>query len=310
MQVHADLNMYDLELMYHYTTQTYQTLANVADHKELWRTEIPKEAFAHPFLMHGLLALAALHIADSSPEEARRRKYTELATMHQNMALAEFRPQLSNITPSNCHAVFAFSSLIAALAFAFSRSTASPRTGEPVAEVLQDFFLFRGVEGVLAAHWDTIQSGKLGTLVLRPRDPVYFQPLSRDIINALDYLHDCNGKDVTHISEDEKDAYNHAIRELRISFQRSPASLENVFRWPIVLPESYLVHLKNRKPMAMVILAHYCVILEGLDSYWWSAGWAGHLFEAIYRSLDDNWRPMLQWPMQMIGVALRLANAT
>ncbi|KAL1961119.1 hypothetical protein VTO42DRAFT_3064 [Malbranchea cinnamomea] len=311
-QLDLDLNMYDLELMHHYATQTYQTMANTADHKELWRTEVPKEAIAHPFLMHGLLALAALHLADLSQngDEARRRKYTELATAHQNVALAKFRPQLNNITSSNCHAVFAFSSLIAALAFAFSRSTANLRKGEPVTEVIEDIFLFRGVEGVLASHWETIQAGKLGSLIFRARDPSYFQPLSRDVIDALDRLHECNGKNVTHISEEEKDAYNHAIRELRISFQRSPASLESVFRWPIILPESYLALLKNRKPMALVILAHYCVILEGLDAYWWAAGWSGHLFEAIYRSLDESWRPLLQWPMQMIGLSLKLAKVT
>lgn len=305
----SDLHLHDLELLHHYTTHTYRTLSYNNEHKEIWKSYIPKEALSHPFLMHGLLAIAALHLIECCEDEgSSRRKYIELATRHQNLALASFRPQLSNITPSNCHAIFAFSSLIAALAFAFSKSAGNIRAGEPVEQVLQDFFLFRGVESVLTAFWDIIRKGKLGALVRRPSDPTCSQPISKDVINALDYLHDCNGDGVTHISSEEKAAYNHAIRELRISFERSPSSWETVFRWPIVLPEAYLTHLKNRRPMSLVILAHYCVILGRLDACWWSQGWSGHLFEAIYRSLNVSWRPLLQWPMQMIGLTERLAN--
>ncbi|EEP80005.1 predicted protein [Uncinocarpus reesii 1704] len=269
----SDLHIHDLELLHHYTTETYRTLSYNNEHKEIWKNYIPKEAMSHPFLMHGLLAIAALHLIDICGDEGdNRRKYIELATRHQNLALASFRPQLSNITPSNCHAVFAFSSLIAALAFAFSKTAGNVRSGEPVEQVLQDFFLFRGVEGVLNTFWEIIRKGKLGPLVRRPSDLTCSQPISRDVINALDYLHDCNGETVTHISAEEKAAYNHAIRELRISFERCPSSWETVFRWPIVLPEAYLMHLKKRQPMALVILAHYCVILGRLDDCWWSQG--------------------------------------
>ncbi|OJD18658.1 hypothetical protein AJ78_01354 [Emergomyces pasteurianus Ep9510] len=307
-QFTSNLHIDDLKLMHHYTTETYTTLSNTREHVEIWRTVIPKEALAHPFLMHGILALSALHLIEcSSINDPNRRKYVELATRHQHLALAAFRPVLNNITPSNCNAVFAFSSLIAALAFTFSRFVGRPGGGEPVAELLQDFLLFRGVESVLSTSWELIQKGELGPMIRRPTEGIP-QPISKDVINALDYLHDCNGDHVTQLSTEEKNANNHAIRELRISFERPASSWETVFRWPILLPEAYLAHLKARKPMALVILAHYCVILTRLDSCWWSQGWASHLFEAIYRSLGVAWRPLLRWPMQMVGLADKLSN--
>ncbi|EEH04241.1 C6 zinc finger domain-containing protein [Histoplasma capsulatum G186AR] len=307
-QFTSNLHLDDLKLMHHYTTVTCTTLSNTPEHIDIWRTVIPKEALAHPFLMHGLLSLSALHLIESSSnDDPNRRKYVELATMHQHLALAAFRPVLNDITPSNCNAVFAFSSLIAALAFAFSRFVGRPGGGEPVAELLQDFLLFRGVESVLSTFWEIIQKGELGPMIRRPAINAS-QPISKDVINALDYLHDCNGDHVTQLSAEEKDANNHAIRELRISFERPASSWENVFRWPILLPEAYLAHLKARKPMALVILAHYCVVLSRLDSCWWSQGWATHLFEAIYRSLGTSWRPLLRWPMQMVGLADKLSK--
>ncbi|DAA73157.1 TPA_exp: Uncharacterized protein A8136_5082 [Trichophyton benhamiae CBS 112371] len=304
------LNLEDLELLHHYTTKTYQTLSNNNEHEEIWKNVIPGEAIKHPFLMHGLLALAALHIIEChDPDNGEiRRKYSALANKHQNLALATFRPELNNITPSNCHAVFAFSSLIAALAFAFSRSERSSQPADHIEQAVQDFYLFRGVDKVLHAQWSRIVKGKLGALVRRPADSSAAYPLSKDVIDNLDYLHSCNGESAAHIPAEEKAIYNHAIRELRMSFERSPSNWEGVFRWPMVVPEPYLGLLNSRKPMALVILGHYCVILSRLDMCWWSEGWSQHLFEAIYKSLHPSWRTLVQWPMQMIGLSEQLAH--
>ncbi|KAI1940738.1 hypothetical protein LOZ57_005881 [Ophidiomyces ophidiicola] len=301
------LHLPDLELLHHYTAHTYRTLSYNNEHKAIWKHYIPREALSHPFLMHGLLALAALHLAAAAPPAASAR-YTERATRHQDRALAAFRPQLAAITPANCHAVFAFSSLTAALAFAFARSARHHRPAsapaEPVTQVLHDFFLFRGVERVLTTFWDLIRQGCLGPLVHRPADPARLRPLPADVAAALDYLHACNAA----AAAAESAAYDHALRELRVSFERAPTSWESVFRWPVVVPDAYLAHLKARRPMALVILAHYCVILRRLDACWWSQGWSGQLLEAIFRSLDVAWRPLLQWPVHTIGLADKLAD--
>ncbi|EFR04779.1 hypothetical protein MGYG_07786 [Nannizzia gypsea CBS 118893] len=309
-QEDKSLNLEDLELLHHYTTKTYQTLSNNNEHEDIWKNVIPGEAIKHPFLMHGLLALAALHIIEchDPDDEESRRKYSALANKHQNLALATFRPELNNITPLNCHAVFAFSSLIAALAFAFSRSERCSNPADYIEQAVQDFYLFRGVDKVLHTQWTRIIKGKLGALVRRPADSSAAYPLSKDVIDTLDYLHSCNGETAGHIPAEERAIYNHAIRELRMSFERTPSSWEGVFRWPMVVPEPYLGLLHTRKPMALVILGHYCVILSRLDMCWWSEGWSRHLFEAIYKSLHPSWRTLVQWPMQMIGLSESLAH--
>ncbi|KAI2066949.1 hypothetical protein LOZ37_005942, partial [Ophidiomyces ophidiicola] len=246
------LHLPDLELLHHYTAHTYRTLSYNNEHKAIWKHYIPREALSHPFLMHGLLALAALHLAAAAPPAASAR-YTERATRHQDRALAAFRPQLAAITPANCHAVFAFSSLTAALAFAFARSARHHRPAsapaEPVTQVLHDFFLFRGVERVLTTFWDLIRQGCLGPLVHRPADPARLRPLPADVAAALDYLHACNTAAAAAAAESA--AYDHALRELRVSFERAPTSWESVFRWPVVVPDAYLAHLKARRPMAL-----------------------------------------------------------
>lgn len=53
--------------------------------------------------------------------------------------------------------------------------------------------------------------------------------------------------------------------------------------------------------MALVIVAHYCILLNRLKEHWWIEGWSTKVMGAIWRELDENWRPSIQWAMDEIG---------
>ncbi|KAI5289879.1 hypothetical protein KEM54_002987 [Ascosphaera aggregata] len=302
----SNLALADLELMHQYTSRTYSTLSKNNQHEKIWKDYVPEEALIHPFLMHGILALAALHILSGcSTENPKRRRYAELATMHQQLALTAFRPQLNNVTAANCTAVFAFSCVIAALAFSFSRYVGKSLQEDPLNELLQDFMLFRGVESVIVSYNEHLSKGKLAPLLQRPS---VTDALSPDIVEAIDDLRKLNERHVAQYSLKESEAYQEAIRQLRPSFEKSFDNLERVFRWPMVVPESYFDFVRCRRPGALVILAHYSVILHKLDYCWWSQGWGAHLLETIYRYLDEHWRPLIRWPVDRIGLSFLISR--
>jgi hypothetical protein len=86
------LQMNDLELLHHYTTSTYLTLTQDSpEHEHVWQIVVPQLAVKHPFLMHGILASSALHLAHVLPE--RQQEYTVLAANHESMALPAFRSE-------------------------------------------------------------------------------------------------------------------------------------------------------------------------------------------------------------------------
>ncbi|GAB1196158.1 hypothetical protein APSETT444_005425 [Aspergillus pseudonomiae] len=58
------LNLGDLELMMQGCNSTYQVLTRNERTDPVWRLHVPEEALSHPFLMHRILALSALYIAD------------------------------------------------------------------------------------------------------------------------------------------------------------------------------------------------------------------------------------------------------
>lgn len=297
-----DLHLHDLELMHHYSTVSYRTISDGSVLAAVWQIRVPKEAVTHPFLMHGLLALSALHLLELNEDNQRHQHYVNLATSHQSRALALFRRELNNITPSNCRAMFAFSSIAAILAFAFAHTTGA----QPlplIDEIVQIFSLLRGIHEVIQAASEWFE--KIADL-LPPKiecDPGSVPQEVRQNIAALLTLN----ADVqrTELSNDEQQACEHAIAELLVSFEKiySQHGPLMAFRWPVLLKPLYISLLKERRPMALVILAYYCVPMHTLGNRWWLKNWGYQLLETIYQLLDTSWRDSIRWPVRVVGLA-------
>lgn len=97
--------MYDLVLMNNWTASTWKSIIDPQDkYQKLWQTFVPTEAASHPFLMHGILALSALHLAsDSGRSQETRREHRAVALRHHEYSIALFRPLLNKITAQNCN---------------------------------------------------------------------------------------------------------------------------------------------------------------------------------------------------------------
>ncbi|KAJ8103614.1 hypothetical protein POJ06DRAFT_242448 [Lipomyces tetrasporus] len=301
-QFTSDLYMHDLELMHHYSTQTYRTLSDARELQEIWQTIVPKVALNHRFLMHGLLALSAFHLVRLNSADNVRIVYMEIARRHQVLSLCSFRPETDNITTLNCDAVFAFSGILSVIAFASSQCTEIEQGMTPVEEVLQAFGLIRGVSEILRTSWDWIGKGQLAPLVQNMGTRIA-DSVPPDVRAALDHLDEINNDN---LDSEAKSVYYSAIHELRVSFEKLCSKCEQVrtaLAWSSAVSPAFIALLKSRQPIALVILAHYCVILRRLDGCWWLTGWSARLVEEIYRSLDASWQPSIRWPVKVIGLA-------
>jgi hypothetical protein len=63
-----EFTMFDLELLHLFVTQTLDQVIDFGTGIETFRTEVVKQAFIYPFLMHEILSLAALHLGTLHPE--------------------------------------------------------------------------------------------------------------------------------------------------------------------------------------------------------------------------------------------------
>ncbi|KAK9323814.1 hypothetical protein V1517DRAFT_257516 [Lipomyces orientalis] len=309
-QFKSDLFIRELELMHHYSTQTYQSFSDTPEIQEIWKTIVPKEALTHRFLMHGLLALSALHLIRANiRKDKTRTTYVEIATIHQSLGLNLFRQELNHITPLNCHAAFAFSGILSISAFAFSSCTGIKQGVGPVEEILQTFMLLRGGVEILCIAWNWIENGQLGPILDRKWNGTTLDDsVPQEIRNALEHLDKLNNDNFDGIT---KEACSSAIEKLRATFGKFYANSEKMriaMMWPIAIPAAYITLLHSRQPMALVILAHYCIILQWLDGCWWMTGWSEQLVLAIYQSLDATWWSSIRCPMQIVGLVEKLGN--
>jgi hypothetical protein len=296
----------DLELMHHYTAYTSLTIADFATLNHIWQNVIPTEALSHTFLMYGILALAALHIAHDRPQV--KDLYTPVALQYYNVAIASFRSALKKVNADNCTALFGFSTILIVLSFAFAQSPSPTQNQSPVDELIQIFTLLQGVRVVLQSATPWVSKGPLSPLLRRnavqSSDTTRSSShLPKDFDEALVRLGGYNER--TYETADSHEMYKQTIQSLRDCVEKieaNPGDRAAAISWLFFLESSYVSSLKDNQPLALVILAHYGIVLNGLRDSWFVQELGTRVIEVVHLSLSEKWRPLVHWPMEQAGL--------
>ncbi|KAJ4251479.1 hypothetical protein NW762_011464 [Fusarium torreyae] len=94
---------FDLHLMSHFTRRTVYTFSSYPTLVDAWHTII-RDAVSQPFLLHGILAISALHLAseprcpsdDDNDSEFTTHDYIRAFRYHQNEAIPQYRKILQS----------------------------------------------------------------------------------------------------------------------------------------------------------------------------------------------------------------------
>ncbi|KAK6368074.1 hypothetical protein LTS17_009814 [Exophiala oligosperma] len=299
----TDLDITNLRLMHHFTSWVAPNLASshTPEALALWQVYAVKLGFKHNFLLRGILAVAAFHLGYIHPE--KKAEYDLIGTTHQAIGLKDFQDTLAHVDETNCHALFAFSCLLIVLAFA---SDAKDKPKDFNTNVVHWFYLLRGANIVLDMHSETIRCSFLKPLLDElsyNETTAAYTVVDTDQITKLFRI--CS------LPEHDKEtahALDLAIHSLLSTFiqasvlkGRGDSSLLTAFVWPINLPPKFLDLLGEKQPAAMVILAHYCVIMswgeaEDPNDTWFINGWARYILKSVQESIPESWQEHLQWP--------------
>ncbi|KAF2108442.1 hypothetical protein BDV96DRAFT_652695 [Lophiotrema nucula] len=251
--------MQDLELMHHYTAHAYSTMPGMDQAKQTWGFVVPQEAFRYKFLMHCILAFSASHLAYIDLQSRPRHRL--LASSHQSAAIADLNRVLPDVTPSNCHAVFAASSLITVNAFAESASNSATA-------LVEIFQLLRGMNIILSGSEALIHGGPFGAILRQiPDQPKPLPPLLSSFIVELQSL-------VVDIGSSSPVAYTAAqqlIDSLNYGIDNSThPAMRAVMYWPIKLNQEYIDALPNAPDeQVRKVMQQYLRILDLAGSEFW-----------------------------------------
>lgn len=292
----------DIELFHHYHKITAFSLAADSYKQYVWRHSIPELAKTSAYLRHNLLALSAIHNARLRPYGQQR--YQRLASYHQCHAATEFRNAVHKISADNVHAVCAAAgiTILAEMGRPLPLGLKPSPDFDPIANVLDKFLLIR----------KTVQlwRSSLPYLIDRMNPPFrssrkQFVPpekQSREFMTALEDLETLNK---TTVPAEEQGYYAHAIKLLSWEFSTMvllPSDFEQTLRWGSAIDEEYIKLLRLGRPMALVILAHYCVLLYHDTKSWCLVGWAETVFRAIKGALNEPWTHCLIWAEDAMNV--------
>lgn len=109
-------------------------------------------------------------------------------------------------------------------------------------------------------------------------------------------------------------AYRHAISLLEKLFHATstatstsstttttPPSDALLKLWIHLVPERYMALLSTRQPGALVIFAHYAVLLRRGEHYWFLGGLAERILRVAEAMVPGEWGVWLEWPREQIG---------
>lgn len=302
-----NLNMLDLELFHNFSTSTALSLSCDPILKNLWRIKVPQIGLSHGFVMRGILALSAMHLAHFRPE--RRDFYVSHAALQHQLALREAAAVLPNVTTDNCTAIYIFSAITCIYKLATPRKPGDfLLVGEP--GITEWMSLFRGVRVIIESADEALSSGPLAPMFQAGRRRVQLRESHRIEDDHLSELRSL----ILRSTFDSRlaEVYARAIDELQKSFGRyhSPElpqqsyETSDVFVWIFEVSDEYLMLLREKAQEALTIFAYLCVLFKRLEHFWWMEGWSLHLMSGIYEALDEEHRLWIRWPIEEIGCVL------
>lgn len=80
-----------------------------------------------------------------------------------------------------------------------------------------------------------------------------------------------------------------------------PALTSSVYYWLYCMEDDFLDLIVQRRPLALVVFAHFVVLLRVLSGCWWMQGWTTHLMQEIWGLLDEDYRLWICWPIEELG---------
>jgi hypothetical protein len=307
----TELNLLDLELMHQFSTSTSLSLHHEPTVNRLWSISVPLLGFSHDFVMHGILALAALHLASLRRE--RRDLYLSQAVAHHQEGLKKATPALSHVSEENVSAIYTFSALTLIYTFASAQN--------------KDDFILVGDAGI--AEW-VVLSRQTYSIIRSSADALYAGPLGPMFTAGVrrsqmqdqlteDGLHVPQADHLTQLfaqicetTEDDwkRKAYELAIRELlkvfRVVYSQPPETLEatDVYIWAYRIEDEFLALLKEQTQEALVIMAFFAATPQQLldtKKHWFLEGFSKHLISRIYPLIDEQHLSWIQWSLKEIG---------
>ncbi|RDW64671.1 hypothetical protein BP6252_10322 [Coleophoma cylindrospora] len=305
--------MLDMELLHHWTQTTGPSTFPGGKFGVALCTTFVELAFQHPFLMHQILSISALHLAQVKPELAGPCRLA--SATHQDQGLSLFQPALARLNCQTSDACFAFSALVTIHTWASlsDSSSCSPFLEEPPQDRgsvhIQWMKVHRGHRAVIRAVGPEIQAGVLAPMFstwkgFKDCATAPLPPTEKEHLDAV-----AASWESSSLPASIKRTLDKALGNLRRAMYVAASSeypvtiQEAALAWLSIVPEEFVQLIEERLPEAMLVLAYYTVLLKSTHNLWWCKGMGAMLLDIAQDVLggeDGQWGSLLKWPIEQV----------
>ncbi|KAI1128028.1 hypothetical protein F5Y10DRAFT_241658 [Nemania abortiva] len=295
----------DFELLHHAQSRLVLSVdMSDSNARRLW-TFVFERAIQSPYLLDQMLALSAAHM--STLCLGRKDHFRQHASRLQTRSLTLLNSGYNRRQdPDNeSLAVFLHSSMLG-LHLLFDTVQCLDESAVVLDKFISYLSIHRGVRAVLTKEvWLTVQSQILPLMEGGILDPAENDDSGYEAeFDALKSL--VKGSDLRASSAE---ACYEAIGSLRWAFaihRRDPKSRpQSATAWPIIIPAEFLDLLRQRRPEALVILAHYAVLMHLARDFWIFGSGGQLLICSISSYLGTFWAQWLAWPNEEVNIGQR-----
>lgn len=267
-----------------------------------------------PYLIDQALSLTALHLAHrSAPDTPAAASFAHQAAELQARGLSYFAREAEYLSASSSTAAAAVVGprfLYAGLLSLHALSDALAYLGPDV-----DAFLDRFVDG-LAAHRGYLYALRFQTdaLLRCPEAPAVLG-VSTPVRGLSDPPRggECKGlaglveSDAVATGAPEAAACRDAASLLQWAFDLVAQTGPGQASWPhavamflVLAPHDLADALRARRPVALVVLAHFAVLMHRARGHWVCADNGGYIVRAVARLLGPRYADAMRWPLEAV----------
>ncbi|GAE00225.1 hypothetical protein ANI_1_2412014 [Paecilomyces variotii No. 5] len=303
----VDLDTHDALLFQHFVMSTSKTMATDETTEDVWQKLVPPLAGRFDFLMHAILACAALHFVHLGHQD--RSANLMKAITHFDAALPLYRSTIAKLQPESAEAILAFAQLLAVNSFALQDDNEQLLLAKlHNVEALPAWLHFaRNGCSVLSEFWDHLEQGPLKSLIAAWEAP--FASISQDLKSKWsEYLLSMIPPPASAKTwpQEVVQVYTKAATSLAHTFAISDAldarftNWHVLFVWPMEVSDEFMTLLSLCHPAMLILVAHYCILLRQVETVWYFKGRARDLLDTVKSHLGEEYHHCIALPMRQV----------
>ncbi|GKZ18811.1 hypothetical protein AbraIFM66951_009514 [Aspergillus brasiliensis] len=293
------VNMLHAELFFNLTENTLCTLS-LGGAGWIGTPDVMRIVVSTPYLINQMLGLSAIHLSVVRPENGKW--YRRHAAQLQTHALEIYNQRGLEVNQESSVPLFLFSCFLGMHALC---DVLVHREDASFDEFLERFVhclrLQLGIRVVVSSStWQALQESVLKEPL--QNGAIMFDwdtKLGFELAELLRHI------EAAKLGDAITSTYRGAIQTLQMSLNAAlRGSLKNisgVTGWPVIVSPEYVEHLAMQRPEALVILAHYAVILHWHRHLWLFGDGGRYLIESISKHLGPSWAEWLEWPNRSLS---------